>query len=116
MLAFTDIAINRLFAAARALRPDAREDFLIDLALQFDPEPTAKKRKLARARAKYRRWAANARACFCIAPQTKFNDVALGFLIEKGWLRRNAEERYTPKQVSAAISDLIQSPNLPFKN
>jgi hypothetical protein len=116
MLAFTDIGIAHLFAVARTLPQDAREDFLIDLARQFDPEPTAKKRQLARARAKYRRWAANERAGFAIARRVRFDGVALGFLIDKGWLAHNAEERYPPDQVSAAISDLIQSPNLPFKN
>jgi hypothetical protein len=116
VLAFTDIGIAHLFAAARTLPQHAREDFLIDLARRLDPEPTAKKRQLARARAKYRRWAANERAGFAIARRVKFDGVVLGFLIEKGWLAHNDEERYTPDQVGAAISDLIQSQNLPFKH
>jgi hypothetical protein len=115
MLQLTDIGITHLFAAARTLPPNAREDFLIDLALRFDPEPSATKHRLALARAKYRRWAANARAGFANARKVKFDGKALARLIKKGWLAHNSEELYTPDQVGAAISDLIQSPNLPFK-
>jgi hypothetical protein len=111
VIAFTDIGIAHLMAAARTVPPAQRRIWLRALADEFDPSPQAARR--ANGRARYRRWAANDKAGIAVT-RVKYSGVGLAKLIVAGWLTAH-KEAYRDAEIGAAIADLIEHGNLPPK-